>query len=82
MCRKTTYSPGEKHIKFIRNIKIQVMVVLILVFSTLAWSRVSGFALWILHELEQQITLNTVQAKWVDMVQFLPGAMFRIAKPA
>ena len=68
--------------KFIRNIKIRAMVVLILVFSMLAWFCVSGFALWFLHDLEQQITLNTVQAKWAGKVQFLPGAMFRIAKPA
>ena len=59
--------------KFIRNIKIRAMVVLILVFSMLAWFCVSGFALWFLHDLEQQIPLNTEQAKWVDRAQLLLG---------
>ncbi|MGB7801212.1 methyl-accepting chemotaxis protein [Buttiauxella sp.] len=60
--------------KFIRNIKIRAMVVLILVLSTLAWFGVSGLALWTLHEIEQQTTLNAQQAKWVDIVQLLLGA--------
>ncbi|SUW63327.1 Ribose and galactose chemoreceptor protein [Buttiauxella agrestis] len=59
---------------FIRNIKIRVMVVLILIFSTVAWLAISGLALWFLNDLEQNIALNAAQAKWIDIIQFLLGA--------
>jgi methyl-accepting chemotaxis protein len=59
---------------FIRNIKIRVMVVLILIFSTVAWLAISGLALWFLNDLEQNIALNAAQAKWIDIIQFMLGA--------
>ncbi|MCS3601431.1 methyl-accepting chemotaxis protein [Buttiauxella sp. BIGb0471] len=59
---------------FIRNIKIRVMVVLILIFSTVAWLAISVLALWFLNDLEQNIALNAAQAKWIDIIQFLLGA--------
>lgn len=60
--------------KFIRNIKIRVMVVLILIFSSVAWLGVSGIALWFLHDLQQNLVLNTQQEKWIGIVRFLLGA--------
>ncbi len=60
--------------KFIRNIKIRVMVVLILIFSSVAWLGVSGLALWFLHDLQQNLVLNTQQQKWIGIVRFLLGA--------
>ncbi|OAT18952.1 methyl-accepting chemotaxis protein I [Buttiauxella noackiae ATCC 51607] len=57
--------------KFIRNIKIRVMVVLILIFSSIAWLAVSGFALWFLHDLQQSLVLNAQQEKWVGIIRFL-----------
>lgn len=60
--------------KFIRNIKIRVMVVLILVFSTVAWLAISGLALWFLNDLEQNLALNAEQKRWIDIIQFLLGS--------
>ncbi|MFZ3387650.1 methyl-accepting chemotaxis protein [Buttiauxella gaviniae] len=60
--------------KFIRNIKIRVMVVLILIFSSVAWLGVSGLALWFLHDLQQNLVLNAQQEKWIGIVRFLLGA--------
>ena len=60
--------------KFIRNIKIRVMVVLILIFSSVAWLGVSGIALWFLHDLQQNLVLNAQQEKWIGIVRFLLGA--------
>lgn len=60
--------------KFIRNIKIRVMVVLILVFSTVAWLAISGLALWFLNDLEQNLALNAGQKRWIDIIQFLLGS--------
>lgn len=60
--------------KFIRNIKIRVMVVLILIFSSVAWLGVSGLALWFLHDLQQSLVLNVQQEKWIGVVRFLLGA--------
>lgn len=60
--------------KFIRNIKIRVMVVLILIFSSVAWLGVSGLALWFLHDLQQNLVLNAQQEKWNGIVRFLLGA--------
>lgn len=60
--------------KFIRNIKIRVMVVLILIFSSVAWLGVSGIALWFLHDLQQNLVLNVQQEKWIGIVRFLLGA--------
>ncbi|HAZ54047.1 MAG TPA: chemotaxis protein [Franconibacter helveticus] len=56
---------------FIRNIKIRVMVVLILCFSTLAWIGVAGLTLWFLHHLEESLTLTAAQKSWVDGAQTL-----------
>lgn len=60
--------------KFIRNIKIRVMVVLILIFSSVAWLGVSGLALWFLHDLQQNLVLTAQQEKWIGIVRFLLGA--------
>ncbi|MCE0845827.1 methyl-accepting chemotaxis protein [Buttiauxella sp. A2-C1_F] len=60
--------------RFIRNIKIRVMVVLILIFSSVAWLGVSGLALWFLHDLQQNLVLNAQQEKWIGIVRFLLGA--------
>jgi methyl-accepting chemotaxis protein len=60
--------------KFIRNIKIRVMVVLILILSSVAWFAVSGIALWLLHDLQLSLALDARQEKWVTTVQYLLGA--------
>jgi methyl-accepting chemotaxis protein len=73
---KTFYYFTRKiqNMKFIRNIKIRVMVVLILIFSSVAWLGVSGLALWFLHDLQQNLVLNAQQEKWIGIVRFLLGA--------
>ena len=56
---------------FIRNIKIRIMVVLILILSTLAWLGVSGVTLGFLYHLEQSVALTEQQKHWVDIAQTL-----------
>ncbi|AJZ89982.1 Methyl-accepting chemotaxis citrate transducer [Beauveria bassiana D1-5] len=55
----------------IRNIKIRAMVVLIQVFSTLAWICVAGATLWLLHNLKQQLALNPDQLTWINTAQLM-----------
>ncbi|WPU24892.1 methyl-accepting chemotaxis protein [Cedecea neteri] len=55
----------------IRNIKIRAMVVLIQVFSTLAWICVAGATLWLLHNLKQQLALNPDQLTWINTSQLM-----------
>lgn len=55
----------------IRNIKIRAMVVLIQVFSTLAWISVAGATLWLLHNLKQQLALSPDQLAWINMAQLM-----------
>ena len=54
-----------------RNIKIRAMVVIILIFSTLAWIGVSGGTLWFLYNIENSLALSAEQKKWVDWAQML-----------
>lgn len=60
--------------KFIRNIKIRVMVVLILILSSIAWFGVSGFTLLFLHDLQKNVALDARQEKWIAVVQYLLAA--------
>ncbi|MFB5743549.1 methyl-accepting chemotaxis protein [Cedecea sp. S5-13] len=55
----------------IRNIKIRAMVVLIQIFSTLAWISVAGATLWLLHNLKQQLALSPDQLAWINMAQLM-----------
>ncbi|HEY3983689.1 methyl-accepting chemotaxis protein [Cedecea sp.] len=61
----------------LRNIKIRAMVVLIQIFSSLAWTSVAGGTLWLLHNLKQQLTLSSSQSEWISTAQFM--LMFSIA---
>lgn len=60
--------------KFIRNIKIRIMVVLILILSSVAWFGVSGFTLLFLHDLQKSVALDARQEKWIAVVQYLLAA--------
>ncbi len=52
---------GNRHMNFIRNVKIRAMVVWVLLLSTIVWVGVSGATLWFLHHLENSLTLNAEQ---------------------
>lgn len=56
---------------FIRNIKIRAMVVMILIFSTVAWAGVAGLTLWCLHNLEGSLTLSDAQKGWITAAQYV-----------
>lgn len=56
---------------FIRNIKIRAMVVLILIFSTIAWVGIAGLTLWCLHNIEGSLALSDAQKGWINTAQYL-----------
>jgi methyl-accepting chemotaxis protein len=72
-----TFDRGIRQMNVLRNIKIRAMVVLIQIFSSLAWTSVAGGTLWLLHNLKQQLTLSSSQSEWISTAQFM--LMFSIA---
>ncbi|MGC6386682.1 methyl-accepting chemotaxis protein [Ewingella sp. S1.OA.A_B6] len=64
--------------RFIRNIKIRTALILILITFSLLWAGASGFALYSLKELKQELGVTNVQQQNGDIINGANAQYYRV----